>query len=464
MNKPISPFDMSALNLRIAIPVAVGVLVFAAGLWWLLHTNYVNLDAQLAPQVRQEAISALQSAGIDYRATPEGQLQIPDDQVQAAHNALTSLGLAFPEPQGFEILDKADYTLSDFSQRLNYQRALEGELARTIMGLSEVRSARVHLTMPKQELFGARKNVGKASVTLQLKQGRDLSAESANGIREIVASSVDGLSPDKVSIIDDQGRPFGGGNLHAGLDQRSRVARQLEVELERRVRQLLQESYGAESPYVSVRADLNFDKVTSVRESAVPTGDAVGFLTREQTSDSTPLRDNDGAVGTSAFTREYAYGKEHTETEFATGKLARLSIAVALPAKFAGQDLAALEKVIAAAIGLQAERGDKLVVSVVPALQTSPAMTAATLAATGAGSDGTTAAGSNTGAEAGNADTGLPNIGGIPFALLLGMAALAALIVLALFLAGRPGKPATPKLSAPQRDQLLADLQKWLQE
>lgn len=447
MNNPLA--SLSPDLRRMLIPVTVGLLIFGAGSWWLLRTSWVDLDAPVSAQTRQEALSALQSAGVDYRTTADGLIQVPDGQAADARARLSGLGLAFPEPQGFELLDKADYTLSDFSQRLNYQRALEGELARTIMGLSEVRSARVHLAIAKQELFGNTENVSKASVTLQLKPGRELADESADGIREIVASSTEGLRPENVAIIDELGRPFKGGNAHAGLDQRNRAARRIEVELERRVRQLLQESYGIAEPYVSVRADMNFDRVTSVRDGAIPTGDATGYLTREQMSDSAPSRLDDGATGSSSSTREYAYGKERTETEFATGRLVRLSIAVALPASFAAPDLAALEKVVGAAIGLHAERGDKLVISIAPAggpAMHPPADPAVTAASATPDAD----------------RTATPAGTGGRWIVTLVLLALGLLLAIGVLLLMRR-KPEPVKLSTAQREQLLADLQKWAQ-
>lgn len=462
MNRTFPFFEFNADSARILIPAVIGIVAFGAGLWWLLRTEYVALDTPVAPAVRQEAISALQQAGIDYRTAESGAIQVADDKVKQAHGVLTDLGLSFPEPQGFELLDKADYTLSDFSQRLNYQRALEGELARTIMGLSEVRSARVHLSIPKQELFGRNRPVPKASVTLQLKENRELSDESADGIREIVASSTDGLKPENVAIIDDRGHPFAGGNAGGGLERRSQQARQLELDLERRVRQLLRDSYGVASPYVSVRADLNFDKVVSVRDDATPGDSAAGYLVREQTSDAGPSRD--GNSGSSSTVREYSWGKEHVETEFATGRLVRLSIAVALPPAFASLDLPDLERVVAAAIGLRTERGDKLVVSVVPATLSSPATPAAAVssataapAPASARTAATAQAGTAPAAEAHTETSFRPPVWLVP-----GLLLIAGLAAFAYFLRRPAAKPEPARLAPAQREQLLADLQKWL--
>ena len=168
---------------RLVLPLVLGAVAFVVGLWWLLRTDYVNLDAPLTELTRSEALATLQNAGIEYHTSAEGQIQVPGEQLRQARTLLAQIGLAFPEPTGFELLDKTEYTLSDYSQRINFQRALEGELERTIMGLREVRSARIHLAIPKQELFSGAKNVAKASVTLQLKPGQTLSGESAGGTR-----------------------------------------------------------------------------------------------------------------------------------------------------------------------------------------------------------------------------------------------------------------------------------------
>lgn len=467
MNKPL----LSSLNIAgyrpWLIPAAVGFVVFIAGLWWLLRTDYVVLDMPQDALSHHDALQALQAAGIDYRINSDNGVDVPDAALAQARQLLGSSDHAFPSPTGFELLDKNDYTLSDFSQRLNYQRALEGELARTLAGLREVRSARVHLSIPKSELFSARKTHAKAAVTLQLKPGLTLSEESAAGIRDIVASAVDGLKAEHVALMDDHGATLASPAGSGGLDAQVRSAQRIELDLERRVRLLLQDTWGIANPYVSVRADLNFDRVTAVRDGAVPTSDAVGMLTREQVSDAAPARD-DGAA-TSTATREYVYSHERVETEFASGRIARLSIAVALPAGYASLDPAQLEQVISAAIGLQPERGDKLVVSLTPLL------TATGAAATVVADPLTQPQGINAVADtaaipalpvatrAQNAVRGAQENSFMPTLNHVLLVLLTTALLVALYFARRTPRQAVERLSQQQREQLLGDLQKWLE-
>jgi flagellar M-ring protein FliF len=468
------------------IAAVAGLLVFAAGLFWLLRTPHAPLEMPADAAARQDLLHALQSAGIDYRINGDAAVEVPANALAQARQLTGASDHAFPAAPGFELLDSSDYTLSDFAQRLNYQRALEGELARTLAGLREVRSARVHLSLPKTELFAAQKTPAKAAVTLQLTPGEQLSGEAAAGIREIVAAAVEGLKPDQVSLIDDQGNTLAaaaGGS--SSLELRTRAVRRLEFDLERRVRQLLQDTWGIANPYVSVRAELNFDRVTAVRDGAVPTTDAVGMLTREQVSDAAPARDD--GVTTSTATREYVYTRERVETEFSSGRLARLDIAVALPAGYAAHDALQLERVIAAAIGLQAERGDRLVVSLTPLLQ--PMANAAHAPATGApaaspAASGVTAGESNesdaAAALASASDSSsasatddassvraravassLIDLAREPAWLLLLAFALAG----AVYLTMRQRAAAThmARMTPAQREQLLADLRRWLE-
>jgi len=475
---PFTAYWRSSSGRRWLVAVAAGLLVFGAGLFWLLRTPHAPLEMPTGDAARQDLLHALQAAGIDYRVNSDQAVEVPESALAQARQLTGASDHAFPSAAGFELLDNSDYTLSDFSQRLNYQRALEGELARTLSGLREVRSARVHLSLPKAELFAAQKTPAKAAVTLQFKPGEQLSVEAAAGIREIVAAAVEGLKPEHVALIDDHGNTLAdasGGS--SNLELRTRAVRRLEFDLERRVRLLLQDTWGIANPYVSVRAELNFDRVTAVRDGAVPTADAVGMLTREQVSDAAPARED--GVATSTATREYVYTRERVETEFSSGRVARLDIAVALPAGYAALDAPQLERVIAAAIGLQAERGDRLVVSLTPLLLSTrndagatPMTPSSTLPAAGSGSaaasDRPDAASPTSPTPAATVASRTGDIDAKawlvtpPHAWLL---ALAAAMLSVLYVALR--RPAVSgnvaRMTPVQREQMLADLRRWLE-
>lgn len=480
---PFSAYLRSRAGRPWLIAAAAGLLVFAAGLFWLLRTPHAPLEMPADAAARQDLLHALQSAGIDYRVTGDAAVEVPANALAQARRLTGASDHAFPAAAGFELLDNSDYSLSDFSQRLNYQRALEGELARTLSGLREVRSARVHLSLPKTELFAAQKTPAKAAVTLQLTPGEQLSGEAAAGIREIVAAAVEGLKPEQVALIDDYGNTLaaasGGGS---SLELRTRAVRRLEFDLERRVRQLLQDTWGVANPYVSVRAELNFDRVTAVRDGAVPASDAVGMLTREQVSDASPAHDD--GVATSTATREYDYARERVETEFSSGRIARLDIAVALPAGYAALDALQLERVIAAAIGLQAERGDRLVVSLTPLLQ--PMANDAEVTATDAPGV-SLVAGSDASAESNGPDTAPASAAAaathpaspaststparsalvraqVPaWLLLLAGALMAAICIVLRRRAAAAAASNVERMTSAQREQLLADLRRWLE-
>src|SRR5262249_20070074 len=155
-------------------------------------------------------------------------LKIPADKISEMRLKLASDGLPSSGRIGFEIFDQTAFGLTNFQEQVNYQRALEGELARSIMTLSEVAAARVHLVLPKDSLFQSPDDQAKASVILKLKNGRNLSENAVQGIVNVVASSVKGLSPERVTVIDFRGkvlsRPEEKGDLTAQqLDVRQKL-------------------------------------------------------------------------------------------------------------------------------------------------------------------------------------------------------------------------------------------------
>jgi len=189
--------------------IAAGVFlaaVCAAMVWfagrpdWRVLFN--GLDAKDVQQVSQE----LAAAGIPYEATADGAgVQVPADMLDKARMEVAAKGMPQTGRLGFELFDKPNWVGSEFDERVNYQRALEGELEHTIGTLGVVKSARVHLVLPQPSLFTAEEKVAKASVVLKLKRDA-LDPEQADAIRSLVAGSVENLSTDQVTLVDADGR------------------------------------------------------------------------------------------------------------------------------------------------------------------------------------------------------------------------------------------------------------------
>ena len=186
---------------------ALGLLaIVALGSWYMGRPDwkvlFSGLEAKDVMQVSQE----LGAAGIPFQTTTDGGgVEVPSELVDKARMEVAAKGMPASGRLGFELFDKPNWVGSEYDERVNYQRAMEGELEHTIATLGVVRSARVHLVLPKESLFAAEKQPAKASVVLKLKKS-NLGAEQVDSIRNFVAGAVEGLTPDQVTLVDADGR------------------------------------------------------------------------------------------------------------------------------------------------------------------------------------------------------------------------------------------------------------------
>ncbi len=180
--------------------MCAGMLWFAERPDW--RVLFSGLDGKDVQQVSQE----LAAAGIPYETTVDGAgVQVPAEMLDKARMEVAAKGMPQTGRLGFELFDKPNWVGSEFDERVNYQRALEGELEHTIGTMGMVKSARVHLVLPQPSLFSAEEKVAKASVVLKLKRA-SVDPEQADAIRSLVAGSVENLSVDQVTLVDADGR------------------------------------------------------------------------------------------------------------------------------------------------------------------------------------------------------------------------------------------------------------------
>ena len=186
------------------------LLACAIGLiWFSTRTDWRTLYAGLDPEDSRAMAAELTAANLPYDVTPDGTaLRVPAAQLDKARLVTTAKGGPRSGRMGFELFDKPNWVGSEFDEKVNYQRALEGELEHTINTLSDVESSRVHLVLPHDSLFNEQQRDAKASVVLKLRR-RTLSEEEADSIRNLVASAVDDLHPENVVLVDDGGRQLG---------------------------------------------------------------------------------------------------------------------------------------------------------------------------------------------------------------------------------------------------------------
>lgn len=189
---------------------AAVLLVSVIGLgWYVTRTDWRTLYAGLDPEDAREMASELTAANIPFDVSPDGTgLRVSSDYLDKARLVTTAKGGPRSGRMGFELFDKPNWVGSEFDEKVNYQRALEGELEHTINTLSDVESSRVHLVMPHDSLFSDEQRDAKASVVLTLRR-RSLSDDEGTSIRNLVASAVDDLHPENVTLVDSNGRQLG---------------------------------------------------------------------------------------------------------------------------------------------------------------------------------------------------------------------------------------------------------------
>src|SRR5262252_990811 len=194
---------------RVALlATAVGSVALVLGIaWWVQQPLYRPLFTNLSPEDAAAIVEALKGQKVSYQIEDGGRaVLVPAERLYELRLTLASKGLPEGGGVGFELFDRQTLGQTDFLQRLNYQRALQGELARTIGQLGGVESARVHLALPERSLFVAEDRRPSASVVVKLASGRTLARAQIDGIVHLVASSVEGLDADSVTVVDESGR------------------------------------------------------------------------------------------------------------------------------------------------------------------------------------------------------------------------------------------------------------------
>lgn len=342
----------------------LGLLGFGA--WWALTPGYAPLASDLRPADASEIGTALSGWGIPYRFEDgDKTVLVPRESVYSTRMKLASEGVPRGGSVGFEAFKDSDYGVTEFAQRINYQRALQGELERTIESMREVRSARVHLTIHHAGLFEQDQEGSKASVSLALRDGQKLGARQVAGIQRLVASAVEGLDPSNVTLLDEQGAALSGGAdaLAAGsLGDREDQASRLEASLQAQASALLARALHRNDFTVSVAVQLNYDRVKRVGNRVLGQGkDGHGVLVREKTdSNRGNAQANAGGDLASSREAEYAHGTEQEEIVQAPGRVERISVGIVLPANVPEARFRELSDVVAAGIGLDASRGDRV--------------------------------------------------------------------------------------------------------
>jgi flagellar M-ring protein FliF len=286
---PGSLLDQLRANPRLPLAIGVSVVVAAvAALWlWSRTPDYGVLYSNLSDRDGGAIIASLQQMNIPYKfAEGGGALMVQANKVPEARLRLASQGLPKGGSAGFELMDNQKFGTSQFVEQVNYQRALEGELARSINSISAVDSARVHLALPKPSLFVREQKSPSASVVLTLHRGRSIDEGQVSAIVHLISSSVPELSAKAITVVDQAGNLLSAANSGArGLDvSQLKYTNEIEQGFIRRIEAILQPILGAPNVRAQVAADIDFSVVEATDEKYKPNQEPGTAAIRSQQS------------------------------------------------------------------------------------------------------------------------------------------------------------------------------------
>lgn len=374
--------------------LAIGITALVMMFLWNDQASYKPVFGAREQVPVSDMMATLDAEGIAYRLHPEsGQVLVSSSDLGRARMLLAAKGVTARLPEGLELMDKNDpLGVTQFVQDIRFRRGLEGELVQSITSMDAVRSARVHLSVARSSTFVLNaQDKSTASVVLNLHPGRTLGNEQIASIIQLVAGSVSNLDPARVSVVDQAGRLLSARvDVKDGIDQGSfadEAVRKAQSDILQNAHQLLQPLLGAGNYNVSVAVELGQDRVQETQERYGDVPKVTNEASREESNrdrvalgvpgslsnrPATPAPDAaPNTAERSAVTRQFAYDRSVTTIQRARGQLKKLSVAVVLndgaaPGATAGwtpEDIARMENLLRGGLGINAERGDQLVVS-----------------------------------------------------------------------------------------------------
>lgn len=396
-------------RMLIAAVALLSVMAFAVLIFVANRTDYRPLFTNLTAEDAGEMVKKLKDSKTPYQITADGKgILVPSDKVYELRLSMASEGLPQGGGIGFEIFDRKSFGMTEFVQKLNYQRALQGELSRTISQINGVEQARIHLVIPEKSLFKENEKPATASVVLKMKSNRPLRDGEVQGVVHLMASSIEGLDPEHVTVLDSRGKILSKGNGAADPTSKVTTAMQetqrgYEKNVEERIQSLLDRIVGSGKSVARVSAVFDFKQVERVEEKFDPESIAVRSEQRTEekgasttTNAGVPgVQTNLGraAQGTAATgggskndeTLNYEVSRSTAKIIEPVGALSKISVAVLVDGKYEapaavkdGQaakpkytprspdELQKIEALVKSAVGFNPERGDQLSVQNIP--------------------------------------------------------------------------------------------------
>ncbi|HHA2290213.1 TPA: flagellar basal-body MS-ring/collar protein FliF [Enterobacter ludwigii] len=405
-------------KLLLVICGAAALSVIIALMFWAKEPDYRVLFSNISDEEGGAIVAQLTQLNIPYRIdTPGGVIMVPGSQVHEVRMKLAQQGLPKGGSVGFELLDQEKFGISQFTEQVNYQRALEGELARTIENLGPIQSARVHLATPKPSMFVREQKKPTASVTVNLLQGRTLDDAQVVAITHLISSAVTGLAAESVTIVDQRGNLLTQSGLRGLQTAHLKYTNEIESDYQQRIQRILAPLVGDENIRAQVTAQIDFTEQEQTQEQYQPNADPQKMAIRSRQASlaeqgnrrgaggvpgalsntppapatapitqplNTPADDKtEKAAGTGSSnepaqpynnrsdeTTNFEVDRTLTHTKSNAGRIQRLSVAVVInhlpqgeegkPGPIGEAELARINALVKEAIGYNATRGDSV--------------------------------------------------------------------------------------------------------
>lgn len=357
----------------------ITIVLFAAIAMWAGQTEFEVLFYDLESSEAGTIVEKLREDNVEYKLENGGtKILVPRSKVQDLKMSLAQQGLPQSGHVGYEIFDRSNFGMSNFVQQINYRRALEGELARTLNQMNEVKDSRVHIVLPEEKLFKEDELTATASIILTLKSSKSLSKSQISGITRLIASSVEGLNPGQITIIDSQGNILSKGEDSDGLisstNSQIELQRAVETELVEKSQRMLESVVGVGNAITRVTAELNFESIQRTTESFDPDGQVIRS---EQFTTTSAVGTDTSQTSKETATTKYEINRTVETLMNSAGGIKKLTIAVLVNGTYlavegsednenpemkykarSDEEMTKLTNIVKTAVGFQEERGD----------------------------------------------------------------------------------------------------------
>ncbi|MBU2075887.1 MAG: flagellar M-ring protein FliF [Actinobacteria bacterium] len=393
MNRHTTTFQQFTAGQKVVAVIGTAALLLGGFMVfrWASAPAYAPLFSNLAPSDASAVIDELETQGVSYElADGGGTIMVPRDAVHSTRITLSGEGLPTSSEGGYGILDDQGISTSEFKEQTDFKRAMEGELAATVKAIDGVNGAVVHLAIPQKDVFTDEQQPPTASVLVQTNPGRTLTPEQVQAVVHLVASSIDGLDPDNVTVADSTGRVLSspGGTTSAAATERTQQTEAYQDQLRARLQAMLDRVVGPGNSTVSATVELDFDKavtettdyradeeIPALTESlssetysgAGEAGGVGGVVGVDDQTDTTAGAGGDSSYNNSSSSRTNGVDTVVETRETTPGAVKQINVGVVLDtATTQGVSATDVRTLVADAIGINGRRGDTIRVVTMP--------------------------------------------------------------------------------------------------